>query len=119
MRELRTDEVCHLDAAPLALDEQVLAGGERLQAFLETRDEILAVGRGRLRGDGLNETQQVFGTVVDLSEQGSICSSCFLRSVMSRTMLEAPLTWPSGSRMGEIVTDTSIARPFLWSRTVS
>ena len=49
----------------------------------------------------------------------SSASSARLRSVMSLAIFEAPITLPERSRIGEIVRDTSIARPPLVRRTVS
>ncbi len=46
-------------------------------------------------------------------------SSVRLRSVMSRAILEAPISRPSLPRMGEMVSDTSTRRPDLARRTVS
>jgi hypothetical protein len=46
-------------------------------------------------------------------------SSAFLRSRMSRMIADTPMTEPSGARMGEADTETSIVIPCLVARCVS
>ncbi len=49
----------------------------------------------------------------------SVASSRLLQSVMSRAIVEAPITAPAALRIGDTVIDTSISLPSFRLRTVS
>ena len=56
--------------------------------------------------------------VPEASRSRTAASACFLW-VMSRVIADAPISRPSGSQIGDTVTDTSIRRPSRVTRTVS
>ena len=58
------------------------------------------------------------GRAASASSWRSRCSACRWR-VTSRTILDAPITRPSSSLIGEIVSDTRMRRPSARSRSVS
>ena len=81
MGELGLDEVGHLDALPLVLDQQILAGGEPVDAVGQSRREgcRVAIFRGLL-GNGLHHGEKVLGAMIDLGHEqldvllGRVCA---------------------------------------------
>ncbi len=69
MRELRARQRADLDADPVIVDEQVMAGGERLDALREALEEIGLPRRKRLARHRLHERQHVLRAVVHLAHQ--------------------------------------------------
>ena len=76
-------------------------------------------------GHGLQDPRTGFFQILHSVKMPVTACSAFrkrsdrLRCVMSRAMADAPVTMPLPSRMGEMLSSTSIRRPSLRTRTVS
>ncbi len=92
-------EILDGDAGPLGVNQQIVAGGQTLDAFVEPGHEsaafILAAG---LQGDSLHNGQQILGAVIDFERSSRSRSSACLRSVMSVMTPKERTERPNASR---------------------
>jgi hypothetical protein len=78
-----------------------------------------AVGKGFEFGHHAFELAVRSRTMLSRSAVCDSRNACASRSaLMSRAILDAPITWPSSSRMGEIVSETGTSVPSLRTRIV-
>ncbi len=69
MREVSAYQVLQIGSLPLVPTQQVLVGGERLDALRESPDKALNIASRGLAGDCLHETEQVLDAMVGLTHQ--------------------------------------------------
>jgi hypothetical protein len=67
--ELGANQIPHSNSLPLVLDQQIMIGCERLDAFSETPDKVFRFTRSRLTGDCLHQTEHVLGAMISLMHQ--------------------------------------------------
>ena len=70
MGQLDLNEIRDIDALPLVLDQQVLAGGEPVDAIEKARDKGCRIAHTRgLLGNRLHHGEQVHGAMIDLGHE--------------------------------------------------
>ncbi len=69
VRELGAHKIFDIDSLPLALDQQVQVGCERLDALSEPLDKVFRPTSCSLSGDCVHETEHVLSAVTDLAHQ--------------------------------------------------
>ena len=86
MGELGLNEIRHLDALPLVLDQQILAGGKTVDALGQALHEDFWTGVLRsLLGHRPHHREQVFGAMVHFSHQQT---DMFLETLAFRKVIE-------------------------------